>query len=110
MWVDIDSRPPLFLLPGPACRRDSARHGTGTEALGTPAIAELRHNDGSVRRSIATYCSAGACRVAARKVRMPTERMLRWAAGAAGVGATVTDIRALHGDFGPWLLTIEHSG
>jgi aminoglycoside phosphotransferase (APT) family kinase protein len=35
--------------------------------------------------------------------------MLTWAAAAIGSGATVADVRALHGDHGPWRLRIEHA-
>jgi len=41
---------------------------------------------------------------------MPTERMLHWAAAAIGSGARVTDVRPLHGDEAPWLLSFEHAG
>ena len=41
---------------------------------------------------------------------MPTERMLSWAAAAIGSGARVTNQRPLHGDEGPWLLSIDHAG
>lgn len=36
--------------------------------------------------------------------------MLGWAAAAVGSGATVSEVRPLHGDRGPWLLRIEHAG
>lgn len=38
---------------------------------------------------------------------MPTERILNWVAAAVGAGTSITDIRPLHGDEGPWLLSIE---
>ena len=41
---------------------------------------------------------------------MPTERILSWAAAAIGAGATVVDVRPLHGDEAPWLLAIAHAG
>jgi aminoglycoside phosphotransferase (APT) family kinase protein len=40
---------------------------------------------------------------------MPTERMLDWAAAAIGDGATITEVRPLHGDEPPWQLSIEHA-
>jgi aminoglycoside phosphotransferase (APT) family kinase protein len=45
-----------------------------------------------------------------RPGRMPTERMLDWAAAAVGGDARVTRVRPLHGNETPWLLSIEHSG
>ena len=41
---------------------------------------------------------------------MPTERLLSWAATAAGSDARVKDASSLHGTDPPWLLTIEHEG
>ena len=41
---------------------------------------------------------------------MPTERLLSWAAAAAGSEARVVDVCSLHGTDPPWLLTIEHEG
>jgi hypothetical protein len=41
---------------------------------------------------------------------MPNERMLAWAAAAVGPRATVVDIRPLHGDEAPWLVSIENAG
>src|SRR5437016_1701969 len=41
---------------------------------------------------------------------MPTERMLSWAAAAIGSDARVTDVRSLHRDEAPWLLSVEHAG
>ena len=36
--------------------------------------------------------------------------MLKWAAAAIGSGARVIDVRPLHGEEAPWLLSIEHAG
>jgi len=38
----------------------------------------------------------------------PLERLLEWAATAVGIGAKVVEQQALHGDQGPWCLSIEH--
>ena len=37
-------------------------------------------------------------------------RMLDWAAAAVGSGARIVGVQALHGDQGPWRLSIEHRG
>jgi aminoglycoside phosphotransferase (APT) family kinase protein len=42
--------------------------------------------------------------------RVPTKRMLHWAAAAIGVGARIAQVRPLHGERGPWRLHIEHRG
>src|SRR5256885_8900345 len=41
---------------------------------------------------------------------MPTERVLAWVAAAIGTGASITEVRPLHGDETPWQLSIEHDG
>jgi aminoglycoside phosphotransferase (APT) family kinase protein len=39
---------------------------------------------------------------------MPTKPMMEWAAAAIGAGARIVKVQPLHGDHGPWQLTIEH--
>jgi aminoglycoside phosphotransferase (APT) family kinase protein len=42
--------------------------------------------------------------------RMPTERTLDWAARAIGAGAKIAQVLPLHGDQGPWRLSIDLRG
>ena len=45
-----------------------------------------------------------------REIERVDDGLLQWAAGAIGAGASVVDVHALHGDQGPWRLSIEHRG
>lgn len=41
---------------------------------------------------------------------MPAERVVEWAAGCVGGGAVVVSVRPLHGEQGPWRVTVEVGG
>ncbi|MFB6719721.1 phosphotransferase family protein [Kribbella sp. NPDC056345] len=41
---------------------------------------------------------------------MPAERVVEWVAGCVGGGAVVVSVRPLHGEQGPWRVTVEVGG
>ena len=69
-----------------------------------------------VGRSIGVFSGSGVWRgwrlgfVMRERENLPTDRLLVWAAGAVRGGARVGKVQALHGEQGPWRVSVECRG